>query len=360
MNILKDELTPKERKILYNQGKEVDRIPCSLGISEASAVYYGIDLRKYYFSADLMKDVAVKIAREVGIDNTGLGLGLKGIGEALGSVLRYPKDGISFVSSPVLTDYKDFDSLEIINPYKDGRIPIILEALKMLVEELSEERVVGTNIAGPLSTAASIRGTENLLKDMIKNKSQLHKLLEFSVECNLKYVEIAYKECGVKPSIADPVASANLISLKQFKEFGKPYLIKLIDGIEKITGSKPSLHVCGYTKDRWLDLYETGIKGFSVDNCEDLSELKDILGDKIGIAGNVPPMEVMKNGTVEDVKNSVKICLEKGSDSPKGFTLAGGCQLPIGTPRENIYAFMEATRYYGRNAVKGSLPKGLK
>ncbi|RGY79078.1 hypothetical protein DXA18_13715 [Dorea sp. AM58-8] len=107
---------------------------------------------------------------------------------------------------------------------------------------------------------------------------------------------------------------------------------ELVQGITEITGSAPGLHICGKTKPIWEDLLELGINEFSVDNCEDLSELKNSLGRHMTISGNVPPVEVMLNGSIEDVIESVRQCLLKASDSPNGFILDVGFQLPIGTP----------------------------
>ena len=77
------------------------------------------------------------------------------------------------------------------------------------------------------------------------------------------------------------------------------------------------------------------------------------------ISGNVPPVEVLKYGTIDEVIASVISCLKKGSDSPMGYALAAGCQVPPGVPRENLYAYIYAARKYGRGAKKGCLPKGL-
>ena len=93
---------------------------------------------------------------------------------------------------------------------------------------------------------------------------------------------------------------------------------------------------------------DTGIGCFSLDNVEDLTEAKEVLGNHMCIQGNVPPVEIMKNGTPEEVMEAAKICIQKGYDSPKGFVLTSGCQLPIGTPKENMHALMDAARIYGR------------
>lgn len=39
--------------------------------------------------------------------------------------------------------------------------------------------------------------------------------------------------------------------------------------------------------------------------------------------------------------------------------LSSGCQIPIGTPKENLDALVYAVRKYGRGAKIGELPKGL-
>ena len=151
----------------------------------------------------------------------------------------------------------------------------------------------------------------------------------------------------------------NVISKTQFDEFSLPYIKKLIERTEKIMGRKPGSHICGKTSKIWSDLADAGLSFFSVDNCEDLREIKEVVGDRMQIAGNVPPVDVMLYGTVDDVIESCIDCIKKCADSPKGFILATGCQLPIGTPEANIDAFIYAARKYGKGARKGEMPKGM-
>ena len=41
------------------------------------------------------------------------------------------------------------------------------------------------------------------------------------------------------------------------------------------------------------------------------------------------------------------------------YILNTGCQLPIGTPKANVEAFIYAARKYGRGARLGKMPRGL-
>ena len=93
---------------------------------------------------------------------------------------------------------------------------------------------------------------------------------------------------------------------------------------------------------------------------KDLEVLKNKIGDKVAISGNVTPVDVFRNGTPELIEKEIYNCIKKASDSPNGFTLCPGCTTPVGTPRENIIAFMNAAYKYGYGAKKGQMCKGIK
>lgn len=356
-----DTMSNMERMKAYAMGQEVDRIPFSLAGGEAFAGLYGYTLGEYRRSLDIQFDVAEKAKR----DFCGSGmiastnLSLRGVGEALGSKVIYPEDNTDYISEHVLKDYDMLDELVFDpekNPYLQGKIA----RAKEIRERMGGRCMVMTGGAGPMTTAIAIRRPELLLRDMIKDKKNAHRLLDFGVQCTLKWIRYNCDEFGIVPvALADPATSGNLIGEKMFIEFSKPHFMDLLDGIKEITGSIPGIHICGKTKHFWKDLPDMGFSYFSVDNCEDLAELKAAVGDKMRISGNVPPTTVLQNGSIDDVIESVISCLVKGSDSPCGYSLAVGCAIPLGTPRENLEAYMYAARRYGRGAQKGRLCRGL-
>lgn len=361
LQTLPDEMTSSERYAAYARGEEVDHIPFYYpGNGSTLAPLYGYTIEQYRSDFEIHCKVMDELHNEFGNSiSASANMGLKGVGEAVGSLVVYPANSIDYISDYILKDYKDLESLRF-EPASNAFLQKKLNHVYALKKHYGDSLPVGVSVAGPLSTAASIREPESILKDMRKNKDNLHKLLAFSTSCALTWVETCKKEFGkVSAGIADPVSSSTIISPNSFREFSKPYLKELVQGITEITGSAPGLHICGKTKPIWEDLLELGIDEFSVDNCEDLSELKNSLGRHMTISGNVPPVEVMLNGSIDDVIESVRQCLLKASDSPNGFILDVGCQLPIGTPRENVYAYIYAAKKYGRHAKKGQLCGGL-
>jgi len=343
---MRDRMTPKERMAAFSKGQEIDRIPCMPQMGVTMAPEVGIPTHIYYTSAEKMAEAEIALFHKIMPDSAGIGTSLRGIAEAMGSIIAYPENRIPYLQEPVLKNIKDVDNLSPADPYKDGKLPLFIKALQIVKKEIGHLVDVGSDIPAPLSAAAMVVGTENLLKGMIRYPDKVHTLLQVVTETNLRVVK-AFAELGVDLGMSDPVASTSLLSVKQFREFAMPYEKMCIDKMRELTGRGSSIHMCGKSKDIWESLLETGMTSFSIDNAEDLEEAKKLIGDRVCIVGNVKPVDTMKNGTIEEITNEAKECIRKAYDSPMGFILSTGCQIPIGTPIENVIAFMDAARNYG-------------
>ncbi len=351
-------MTPKERALAYSRGEEVDRIPTSLSAGETAPPLYGFTIRDYYFSADAMVAVESGLAEDFHADNMGIGLGLRTVIEALGTELNYPEDSVSYIVKPRLETFEQVSELEMLNIDRDGRLPIIVEAFERLMEKYGEVRNFGSGLAGPFTTAASLIGTEKFLISTVKNKEGVHRLLQYSTDVIVELCRDLNRRLGIRFMLSEPMGAKNLISKKQFREFFLPYLDQAVKRMNEYQGST-SIHMCGNTRDRWQDIIDTGVSNFWVDNCESLRELKENYGDRIGITGNVPPVDILRNGTPDQIDGCIRQCIEDAGDNPNGYTVCPGCTTPVGTSKEQMVMFMNAAYKYGRGAVKGKLPKGV-
>ena len=345
LEVPKDELTSLERTTLYGQGKPVDRIPACLDGGETMSYLIGAGMDEYYFSSEIMCQVEEYIHHKFGSDGAGISTSLRGMAEAMGSEIKYSKNNVAQLAKPALR-LNDVDQAKLVDIDKDGRLPIILDAVKKVQERLGKEVSVSASVTGPLSIAAMVLGTEHLLIGMIKKPEKVHQLMEVIVENNNRLIK-RLVEMGVGIGFPDPVSSTALISVEQYRKFSLPYFKQNVDYVRSLGGGC-GLHICGTSRALWEDLRDTGIGAFSLDNVEDLEEAKRVLGGKMGIQGNIPPVEVMKLGTPQDVLRSARECIRKGWDSPNGFTLTSGCQMPAQTPEENMQALMDAARIFGR------------
>lgn len=358
MELIKLQMTPKERAIVYAKGEEVDRIPTSLSASETAPLLYGIDICDYYFSADAMVEVETRLAEDFQADNMGIGLGLRTVAEALGTEMHYSKNSVSYVAKPRLQTLAELDNMGLINIEKDGRFPIIIEAFERLQERFGLERILGSGVSGPITTATNIFGTEKFLKAALKDKAGAHKLLQYTTDVIVKCCEDMYNRLGIKFMLSEPIVSGDLISKRQFKEFAQPYIAQAVERMNQFQGST-SIHICGKTRDRWDEIVDCGISSFWADNCESLKILKENYGHRIALSGNVMPVDVLRNGTPEIISENIKNCILEAADNPCGYNLCPGCTTPVGTSKENMIAFMNAAAIYGKDARKGYMPKGI-
>lgn len=360
VELIPTEMTPKERLAAYARGEEVDRIPATLSAGETGCLLLlNIPICDYYFSADIMVEIESFLADNTGADNLGMGLGLRTLPEAMGCKLAYPKDSVSYVEEPGMDNLDEVEGRDIVDVRKDGRFPIIIEAFKRLQDKYAGVRNLGSGLAGPFTTAANFYGVERFLKATRKNPEGVHKLMQYATDNVIACCRDLNEMFGFGFSLSEPVASKDLISKKQFDEFFVPYLRQCVERMSEFQNA-PALHICGHTSDRWQEIVDSGISSFWADNCESLAELKEQHGCKIGLTGNVAPVDVLRNGTHEEIDLAVKQCIMDAGDNPKGFTLCPGCTTPVGTSLDNMVVFMNAAATYGHRARKGSLPEGVR
>lgn len=349
-NMLKDEMNPIERMQAIAAGKPFDRIPFSTCLGETASQFIGTTISKYRHSAQLMAEAEIVAYQMFGHDGVGAGLAHPELAEALGAKLKFPENNTPYLEEPAIKDWSDLEHLEPADPKKAGRMPLYIETLKILKDKLGKEVPVGSCAGGPFSTAAFVRGIDNLLRDLHKNPEKVHRLMQLITDSALLYIdEVIDLGCGV--GIADPVASCSMISAAHFREFVKPYIKQYADHVRERTGFGPGLHICGNTTRIWRDMVETGAVALSLDHVIDLGAAKNQVGNEVRLVGNVDPVGVLARGTQEEIRDAVRHCLSQACDNPKGYTLATGCQIPLGTPVENIQCFASAARTLGRYPI---------
>ena len=98
---------------------------------------------------------------------------------------------------------------------------------------------------------------------------------------------------------------------------------------------------------------ETGTTGYSFDEGIDMAEARKHLKGKVALAGYVPTVEVMLNGSPDLVYQASLECLGNGVD-----ILAPGCSLPQHTTMENVAAMMRAAEDWAASPeVRANVPE---
>ncbi len=262
---------------------------------------------------------------------------------AIGGKIKVRHIGAPDLEGPIINSPEDLEALEIERIYENEALQTIWKASEIVYNEIGERYLVGTTQWGPFTKAGNLRGVEQLMRDVYKNKEFASKVIEFAKDLIMAFYEPLVKDVGMDAiSIADPTASGDLISRKHFLEFALPALKDLINTMKK-RGVETFLHICGDTSDKLREIAETRAGCFSLDHKVNLADAKKELQGIICIAGNVDPVSVMNEGTPEYVEEVSRKCIEDAAEGG-GYVLCPGCDIPPTVPLENIQAFINSTR----------------
>ncbi|ATW27419.1 uroporphyrinogen decarboxylase family protein [Candidatus Formimonas warabiya] len=340
-----DSMTPMERAAAIAKGEAADRLPCNPNIANGVARIYGCKVSQFNTDARTLAAAQIAAYRKFGSDGVRIFTDLFPWAEAMGAEVICPDDATVDLKRPAVAEISEINRLRPANPYQDGRLPVHLEAMKYLLDELGSEVGCSGGIVGPFTNAFFLMGIDKTLRLLRKNPEAMHQLCQVSLETCINYAE-AVIDIGLTPTISEPMSSCSVVNPKVFREFSLPYLQKLVDYI-KGRGKGVVIHICGLTHKIWDDIAAMGISGFSIDNVSGLKDCCRQIGDKVKIMGNVDPGGIMYAGSVQEVRQKTLECIRDGYDSPKGYTVMSGCSLPIETPIENIVMMMDTVREVG-------------
>jgi uroporphyrinogen decarboxylase len=338
-------VNPLQRFAALSEGRPLDRLPCVPILGNTAARVIGVRTSEIRGAADLLACAHAVAYRRFRYDVIRVFTDLYVQAEAMGAKVRLPEDETAYLHEPAISNSSEVDRLAPADPEKDGCLPVHLEAVSRVVDDLGGEVAVTAAVTGPFTTSSFLVGTETLARLALREPAVVRRLCELSLETALRWSD-AIIDAGASPSITDPMLSSTVVSPRQFLELGLPYLKRLVGHIHE-RGKSVTLHICGKTRPVWSLMADTGADCLSIDNEASLAEAKVAVGERVRLMGNVPPVAVMFEGNPAQVRQSVRACVREAGDNPRGLVVATGCSLPTETPFENIDAMVRAVDEIG-------------
>lgn len=330
-----------ERVMACFEGEKPDRAPALPWVREWCCKQAGVEFIETMQSAGKHVYAQYYCVRKYGYDAVYDLHGVHAESEAMGSVLKFDKEITPMVVENAVKDYgEDLPKLRIPNPYKDGRLPLILEGISRLKELCDGKIPVVAYVQCPFRHAAMLRGVDDLLRDLFKNKEGARKLLEIATDSQIVWGTAVAQAGADIVVLSDPTSSGDMVSPKTYREWGLPYTQRVAAAVGK-TGAKLILHICGDTTDRLEMLASTGVDALSLDSKVDFSRAREILGPDYLLMGNIEPTFPLALGTPEDVYGQTKKVIEQAGKDGR-LLVSGGCSISAHAPEENVEAMLKA------------------
>ena len=270
--------------------------------------------------------------------------------EALGGVTDFPEFSPPRVVKPPFADPAAFRNARLPAMDRDGRMPGVLEAHRLVKQRIGCGVAVGANVEGPVTKALLYRGSDDLMRDLIRDPLLARELTAFATEAVIGHIR-HLAETGVDfVFVAAAADGPAMIGPKFYLEYTIPNLRRLADEARSL-GLPLIFHPHGrFTDNAFLHLVEAaldcGIAGFQFpENC-DLGKAKKLWGRRVSILGGLDIATVLTPGPISRIRDEVRRIIDQAAPGG-GYVFMPTCSLHRGDPLDHIEAMVDAVREFG-------------
>ena len=319
------------------RGEAVDRPPNFDIMMQFAAHYIGQPLSRYYLDYRVLVQANLAVLNDFELDIVQAISDPYREAADFGAAIAFPEDGLPISQTPLLAEPDDLKRLKPPDPATGRRMSDRLEAIRRFREEVGGEVPIMGWVEGALAEAADLRGVSNLMTDLYDRPEWVEELLAICTE-----VEIAFARAQVEAGadiigLGDAVASQ--IAPRLYERYALPYEQRIFAAVRQ-AGALARLHICGNTTKIVSHMARSGADIIDIDWMVDMQAAAQTFG-QIAVCGNFDPVAVMLQGTPEDVYAATVECMRLGG--PRAIS-AAGCEIPDGTPHDNLRAQARALR----------------
>ncbi len=325
--------------------EKLDKTPLALIIdSPWIPGYLGINHMDYYLDPELWFQSNLKIHQEfpdiIFIPSWWMEYGMAAEPSALGTKIKFWENNTPS-EFHTLFRIEDIDDLPKYEVEHDAFMALTLHRIRMQKQRILDHGYTLPIVTsrGPLCTAGFVRNTTNFMMDIIEKPEWAHKLIDLSTNLIIDWLKAQAKAMGNTVEgifILDDIVG--FIGEDDYQEFAHPYLKRICDAFPKdwikIYHNDADINAC------LKHLPDCGFNVLNWGKQTDIAEVKNSVGDRICLMGNVNPLEIGVQGTPQEVFDATLDVLEKSNGEGIILSLGGG--VSPGMPRDNIVALQQA------------------
>jgi uroporphyrinogen decarboxylase len=259
---------------------------------------------------------------------------------AFGSKCRFPPNEFPFADK-IIGEVEEIADLPPPDPRTDGLLPFMLGRLRWAQPHLAElgHKIRFSVSRGPLNVATFLMGATEFLMAIKTDPELCHRLLRLITHF-LKQWHALQRETF--PTIGGIMMLDDIVGFMgeaDFLEFGLPYFRELYNvdlPVKFFHNDAPCAQSIRHYADMGVNLYNPGVQ-------TSLTEMRRLCGGRLTILGNVPPRDVLAQGTPADVRHAVEKLLGEARD-PARLILSCAGGVPPGVSTANLQAFIAAAQ----------------
>ena len=338
-------MTGKERALAAFRGEPHDRVPVVPIVGQAGAALCGLPVRDHAQNPRTLARCQIECARRFGYDGVYIAADTWVNAEAVGFPhIEHPADAPACGHGTWIESNEQIESLELPDPKRSGRWPLMVEAVNEAVAMAGDELLIIANFdQSPFGLACQLREINQFMMDLVENPEFAHRLLTFCARVVSRYAQ-ALAEAGAHVlNTGDSAASGSLVGPKVYEQFAFPYEKQVFDAVRTRFETPISLHICGDSSTCLDRMIQTGATGIEVDHVMDLRRVRQVSAEHVTTIGNLDPIDLLLRGTPGEVQSAARNCAAAFTGSNR-FILSSGCAISPLTPPANLAAMAAAVR----------------
>jgi MtaA/CmuA family methyltransferase len=335
-------MNSRERVLSHLKGQPVDRLPLMpitmMYAGDVAGVPYGQYCRDYH----RLVEAQVRVAETLGFDFVSCISDPARETADCGGTLAWFEDQPPAIREEQarLADKAELGGLKAPDPLGGGRMTDRVKAAGLFRERVGSQYLIEGWVEGPCAEAADLRGINTLMLDFYDDPDFVNALFAFVLKMELSFAR-AQIEAGVD-SIGIGDAAASLVGPAIYEEFVLPFEQKLVQGIREL-GALTRLHICGNTRQILRGMGSLGCDIVDIDYLVPMAEARTAMGPQTVLLGNLNPVATVRNGTPERITEALAGCHR---DAGARYIVGAGCEVPRGTPPQNMRALCDYARQH--------------
>ncbi|MCC6343650.1 MAG: uroporphyrinogen decarboxylase family protein [Bryobacterales bacterium] len=335
-------MTGRERIEARIQGRPVDSLPLMPITMMFAADSIGVPYREYATDHGALAAAQLETAAKFDFDYVSVISDPAREASDLGAKIQwFDNQPPAIIENEALLSDKSSLARLRLPDMGGGRMLDRIEGVRLLARQTGASRIVEGWVEGPCAMAADLRGLNTLMLDFYDDEGFIIDLFEFAMAMEIEFARAQARAGATLIGIGD--AAASLIGPKLYERFAQPYEQKLIRAIRGM-GVPVRLHICGNTRKILAGMGKTGADIIDLDFLAPLGEGRAAMGESQILLGNMDPVRALREGTPESVLQRLEECY---AEAGPRYIVGAGCEVPRGTPRENVMAMTRFAR--GRN-----------
>ncbi|MBN1795494.1 MAG: hypothetical protein JW804_02370 [Sedimentisphaerales bacterium] len=341
-------MNDKQWKTLLHiiEGRQINPLPVGFIIdSPWLPGWAGISTLDYFTNDELWLQVNLKAVQTFGdvlfLPGFWSEYGMCTEPSAFGAGCLWNENGLPYAQKTI-HQIEDIDKLTVPDCRKHGLTPFVLNRLRLNRKKIEQAgHAIRFAVArGPMNIASFLMGTTEFLMATRTDTEKIHNLLGIITDFTVQWLDAQKKEFDTIDGILILDDIVGFCGEPDYKEFAQPYL-KTIFGCLNV--SVKFFHNDADGRASSPHLADTGINLFNFSFEHSLKEMKDWTKNQVALVGNIPPRDVLAQGTTEQIAESVNQQISELDDKTKILFSCGG-GMPPDVSSENINAFINAVQ----------------